>query len=560
MRKKEFHHFIILSFFIVAIIFSNFELPLFLSVENGSNFYENVRKMEFEAKLAEDSLESLDIYRTTVIVKNQVLNISGTLRIHDNGTLILINSTLKMDTRFIKSNIIVFNSGNLTLINSTVTSLAPHFHYCIRVTNESALYIKNSQISYVCIEILNDSSLLINDSKISYAGYKAPPVSQSEQQHLTNLNNSEILSSPTYHITQNALYVMESSVTIAYSTFQDIELGLVFYRIRNCKVINNTFSGGEFFGISESDGCVVTNNTLTSADIWILNTNNTNVTDNMVIGGKIKVKDSVNIHVARNLVYTSRGIGIYIYKRVPGMCVIKDNKLIKCGFFIDGEKQALTGVLLEGNMINNKPLTFIFNASNRKYTFKNSVGQVIVIYSENITIQNTQLSDTSDAILVINSANLLLTDNTVTNNGIGISFWTSANCEIRDSSITNNEWGIYLVKSINNTIAGNLIRNNSYGIYLKKAQNTKIIGNVIQENRYGIHLYYVTNTTIENNTFIDNIEDIYELPRDEEASNLFTYLGFLLFGITITGVFIIVIVVYVKYKRKILSKLSHRRR
>ena len=435
----------------------------------------------------------------------------------------------------------------MTLINSTITSLTQSFHYCISVTNGSALYVSNSQISYACIEVLNDSSLLINDSKISYAGYEAPPVSQSDQQHLTSLNNRDGLSVPTYHIAQDALYVMESSVTIAYSTFQDIKLGLVFYRIRNCKVINNTFSGGDFFiGISESDGCVVTNNTLTPANIWVSNTNNTNVTDNSIIGGSINVEDSVNIHVARNTVYNSRGIGIYVYKRVSGMCVIRGNKLIRCGFFVNGEKKALADLLLESNTINNKPLAFVFNASNRKYTFGSGVGQVIVIYSENITIQNTQISDTSGAFLTVKSTDLVVVGSTVVDSGVGISFWASANCEIRDCNITNNTWGIFLFESMNNTISENFIRDNSYGIILKDSQNTKIVGNTIQENQYGIYLYYSTNTTIEDNTFIDNAKDIYELPKGSETSDLFVYLNILLLWVFVT---VMLLVVYVNHKK-----------
>ncbi len=489
MNRSTIRHSILIFFLITVISYSIFSLLLFNIVTDCSyteynKAFDTLKTMEFKLNISADT-ENWDI-RTLVVIKNQLIYVNKNILIHDNGALVLINSVLKINASFPGDlGIKVFNGGNLTVIGSVITAYNTSHHYYIEVNNGSELYVKNSEISY--------------------AGVYGSAIPQVLEQYPNGLCTHDSIF--TSEFPRTALFVEESNVTIINSIFQNIINDIFFYKLKNCKLINSTISGSGGVFLSNSNYSIIADNTLIDMGIMLMYSSNyNNVTNNTLIGGGIYILNSLNNSIVQNAIHRYQSTGIYI--EPSGRNIIRDNQLFGCGFFINGKKQALTQLLIEGNTINHKPLIFILNESNQKYSLENTVGQVIVIYSYNITIQNTYVSNTSEAYLIINSTDLRIVNSTSTINGIGIRFWMCSNCVIWGNSIANNKWGIFLMKTDNITISENVIHNNSYGIHIIDSNNTVIIENIIQGNRYGIYSWNSLNNTIENNTFKDNMVNI----------------------------------------------------
>ena len=531
MKKANFSHFIILFLFISLAFFYPVVSPLLVGygydiagVASAKPHYIS-RNSTHKMRVAEAD-EAWDI-STNVTIINRILSISKDILIHDNGTLILINSTLEMNSTYPgELGLKVFDGGSLILINSTITTLNASNPYYIKVTNGSTLYI--------------------NNSKISHAGTWGSPILQSEYQHSGGFYYSSGLSIS--EIPRFALSVEESNIAILNSVFQNIKCGITLYKVENCMIIDNIISGELALRLSASNSSVVANNTLISMSIWLSNTKNVNVSDNTLIGGEISISDPIDTRAIRNtVIYGYKNSGIEIYMSAPGVCTVKENRLFRCGFFIDGEKEALTGLLLENNMVNSKPLVFILNSSDQKYAFGNYVGQVFAIYSENITIQDTYISDTGRAIVILRSTNITIANVTLIGNSVGLYFLECTNCLVIRSNVISAVEGIYAYTCRYTTITENIIENNSYGIYLRKSNNNTISENIIQGNHYGIYLWGSPNNTITNNTFRDNAVDVFDVSSAVPwYQNLFIYLGIFLLGVVVSGI----IVVYLKYKKK----------
>ncbi len=564
MKKTSFPHFIIPFLFISLVFFYPAVSPLLVAYGHGhgiaglgnAKLHYISRNLTCKMGVAEAD-ETWDI-STNVTIINRILSISNDILIHDNGTLTLINSTLEINSTFPgELGVKVVDGGSLILMNSTITAFNASNPYYVKVTN--------------------GSTLCINNSKISHAGTWGSPILQSESQHSGGLYYGSELS--VSEMARDAVYTEKSHIVILNSVLQDIKCGILLYYLKNCMITDNIISGDSELWLAGSNSSVVANNTLISMSIWLAGTKNVNVSDNTLIGGEISISNPINTCVIRNTIIDGHKVtgivkymrGIFVYMTAPGVCEVKDNRLFRCGFFIDGGREALTGLILENNMINLKPLIFILNSSNQEYAFRNYVGQVITIYSENITIQDTYISDAGSALVILQSTNVTLTNVTLIDNSVGIFLTGCTNCLVVRSNVISAVEGIYahncanclvvrsnVISAVEGihaykcryiTITENIIESNSYGIYLDNSNNNTISENIIQGNHYGIYLCGSQNNTITNNTFRDNTVDVFDWASSRPwYQNLFIYLGVFLVGVVVLSG--IIIVVYLKYKYK----------
>jgi parallel beta-helix repeat protein len=104
--------------------------------------------------------------------------------------------------------------------------------------------------------------------------------------------------------------------------------------------------------------------------------------------------------------------------------------------------------------------------------------------SNQITISETNITDSTDGILVSDSSN---------------------NCVYENNIAGNAYEGIYILTSSNNTISENNITvNTGDGVYLWGSSNNTIVGNNISNNWWGVASYYSSNNRIFHNNFINN--------------------------------------------------------
>jgi len=236
----------------------------------------------------------------------------------------------------------------------------------------------------------------------------------------------------------------------------------------NNTIINNNIRSNNWWGIflDCSDNNSISNNNISS--------NNE---------GGIYLYGSDNNNISNNNISSNKWYGIYLYYSYEN--TIRKNEFINDGIFVYYYSY---GNIVEDNKVNGKPLVYLEVKSDK---FIDNAGQVILVRCKNITVMNSEL----------------------TNTDVGIELWESDNCLISNNNISSNNYeGIYLYCSNNNIISDNIIRSNKRdGISLIGSNNNSILNNNINSNNYdGIELAG-SNNSISNNNICSNNDDGIEL-------------------------------------------------
>jgi len=234
---------------------------------------------------------------------------------------------------------------------------------------------------------------------------------------------------------------------------------IILVRCSNITVMNaeltNTDVGIELF---ESDNCLISNN---------------NISSNSRDG--IRLYYSNNNIISNNNISSNSLYGIYLLYSNEN--TIRKNEFINDGIYV----RYSYGNIVEYNKVNGKLLVYLERESDE---FIDNAGQVILVKCKNITVMNSEL----------------------TNTDVGIELWQSDNCLISNNNISSNSHnGIWLDYSNNNSILNNIIcSNNRYGIHLGYSNNNSISENNISNNYDGIHLLYSNNNSISENIISSN--------------------------------------------------------
>jgi parallel beta-helix repeat protein len=156
------------------------------------------------------------------------------------------------------------------------------------------------------------------------------------------------------------------------------------------------------------------------------------------------------------------------------------------------------------NTVNGKSIVYLQDAYNQTVV---EAGQVIIVRSEYIRVENLNLTHTTYGIQLLSSRNALIADNNIVNNLQGIWLENScANTISRNKITTNNQGGIEFYYSSNNTISDNEITNDEYGIELDYSLNNTISDNIIARNNGGVLLDYSSSSKIFHNNFINQYQ------------------------------------------------------
>jgi len=158
----------------------------------------------------------------------------------------------------------------------------------------------------------------------------------------------------------------------------------------------------------------------------------------------------------------------------------------------------------ESNIINGKPIYYWVNRQNDKVPA--DAGYIALVNSENIAVEDLNLTRNVQGILIAYSANITVQRNLITENADGIHLaWSSNSHIIRNNITENTNAGVYLWPwSSSNIIAESNITNNWRGISLSSSSNNTVSGNSITNNGYGIKLFDSSGNTIHHNNFINN--------------------------------------------------------
>lgn len=183
---------------------------------------------------------------------------------------------------------------------------------------------------------------------------------------------------------------------------------------------------------------------------------------------------------------------------------IKYNKFIHCGIIINGFKLIHYKHNIEGNTINGKNLTYIFNETNKVIRI---TGSALIYNSSNITVLGADIGLVPIGIDVIYSKNIKLErTNIQEGTQYGIRVKASRYIDIKNCTIYTNKYGIMVLDAANVSIRNSTFRDNFYGLFLQKSENISITSTCICYNDfYGLFGININKTQIVNSTFKMNL-------------------------------------------------------
>lgn len=176
--------------------------------------------------------------------------------------------------------------------------------------------------------------------------------------------------------------------------------------------------------------------------------------------------------------------------------VIEKNVFVNTG--IDGQRAVNRNNVVRDNVVNGKPLVIIENAANRVVRGV-ELGQLVIINSRNILVENVTVRRTMPGIGVYSSANVTVSKSRIEENGwAGINVMDSSGVNVVENVLVDNSYGVYLHSSSGVLIRGNTITAQekgagqtptlSAGIRLYASANNRIIGNVVSGYWKGVEI------------------------------------------------------------------------
>jgi parallel beta-helix repeat protein len=346
-----------------------------------------------------------------------------------------------------------------------------------------------------------------------------------------------------------AVLIVGDNVTVASFTLRSsrhFESGpthtsIVLSSVNNCTLSENIITGSDQ-GIAldaSSENNIFQNNVTTNGWAIVLDSAKGNgIHDNYIADNGIAVwlaDSSDENRIFRNNI--TRTVGVQVAgssgniitannftDNFPGITLGSSNTTVSANIFVnDGIDVAgnlgTYGNTVENNTVNGKPLVYLEGVSDRTVE---DAGQVIIVNSTNIRIENLNISSTINGAELIMADNVEMTGNNMSSNKIygvllvgtsnsnitgnildGIRIRASQGNNVAGNIITGNNLGIS--SSVNNSIIGNNITKGG-GIELEDSDTNNIEENSLTSNGYGIYLYGSSHNSMRQNRLESNVQ------------------------------------------------------
>jgi parallel beta-helix repeat protein len=227
----------------------------------------------------------------------------------------------------------------------------------------------------------------------------------------------------------------------------------------------------------------------------------------------VSLESSSRCSVLRDFILNNTQIGVSFSSSKN--CNLLENTFANDGFGVDES----FGNNVADNLVNGKPLVYFEKESD--YVVGDA-GEVVLVDCNNMTINNLDLSHTSNGVELYQTNDTRITNNNLTNDYDGVYLYLSHNCSVSGNKIIANAWyGVYVGISSNCTISGNTLRydgvaldssydcsifgnnitNCSCGIYLVGCSSSVFSGNNLASNDYGIEVFFSSGNLLFHNNF-----------------------------------------------------------
>jgi len=418
---------------------------------------------------------------------------------------ILANSTCTIPTNgMVITRNTVFCSGNYSLsngmsigsgisVNCNSSMLTGDYYPGYNLNNGMTVSGQNSTIKnciftnyYKGIQLLNSRNITILNNSFSQALYHGINIRDSYDNLVeknTFIGSSDI-GVYAYHSGRNI---------IRNNNFTYNGKGVYFDGCSNNQINNNYFYG-------QAAGAVY----------LLINSNNNSASNNLMIwngiawtqGGGIEISASFYNLIANNNISNGwNGIhfGSSIYNTLIGNKML--NNRYNFGFETDGSVEAFINYVDTSNTINNKPIYYLVSHQNE--VVPSNAGYVAIVNSSNITVNNVNTSNNIQGIVVAYSK-----DSTIKNSEFSYT-WVEA-LKVKYSSNIK----------IQNNIINQVLSSWAEGIYLGDSNSSIIENNRITTGRYSTSMIISASSynILKNNSFSSALS-VYSYYRIPEAYN-----------------------------------------
>ncbi|MHA1910872.1 MAG: NosD domain-containing protein [Candidatus Kariarchaeaceae archaeon] len=299
--------------------------------------------------------------------------------------------------------------------------------------------------------------------------------------------------------------ISSQNTTIEGNECFNNEVGTSLFSSEFSIVINNSYSNNARYGIyCASDNVTLANNFFTENYLSIFATANSLLLENNTLTNNsegIVLYLSSNI-IARNNTLIDNTIGINAF--YSEKLTLENNTMINCGLAItidhEGfssaeEIEILNDYTVSNNTVNSLPLGYLTNQEND--TIGINYGQLFLINSTRITVENQSYSYTSVGIALYYGSNSILQNNSCSYNNIGFYLFHSTNTTLEGNRCNySQKEGIEVISSDNSTLINNLCTDSGLGINISATINVELNNNTAT----GITLSACINATVVNNT------------------------------------------------------------
>ena len=253
--------------------------------------------------------------------------------------------------------------------------------------------------------------------------------------------------------------------------------GITIHRSKNIEITSNKVYANVYgLSIANSRNILISNNRFiaNSYDLYTYNSTSLTISNNYFEGG-----------------------GLYIDRNINN--VIINNEFKNTGISISGDKVLYYKHEFKNNIVNGKPLLYIFNKSG---TIAGDIGMAIIVSSENVLIHNVSVSNTIVGIGLYFSSNIVINSSIIKDNRIGIEIKFSKKVTLVNSKLEENRmYGLKLYSSQDITAQyNNIVHNTLSGILVMDSSNIHINYNNLTENDgYGVYVQDSNDVSAEYN-------------------------------------------------------------
>ena len=198
--------------------------------------------------------------------------------------------------------------------------------------------------------------------------------------------------------------------------------------------------------------------------------------------------------------------GVWLYNSED--CTLVDNVLSDSGFVVIGSEISNWIHTFTGNSINGQPMGYFRNQTGATID-GSQYGQVIVVNSTNMRIENGSFIDASQGIAIVFSNNSQIINNTLEGGFYGIRLRNLDGCHFENNTVSGTSGGIILFSSTKCTFANNTLLNNGYGYYMRNSTYCRVNTSTVQGNLYGIYLRYSSQLNVSSNSVMNNRYGFY---------------------------------------------------